>query len=150
MDYSFASIKNQTFHARIEQLDVLKIDGSRCETEEKSLKYSEFKRQVAKAGLSLKEFSKLIKQSPTSISNYAKTDVVPSQLAIIAVLFAEMKERGIDYQGLIDALDLFERKPRGRANKMSKESQSVEDQVTSEESLVTKHFGTLITDKPRE
>ena len=86
------------------------------------MKYSEFKRQVAKAGLSLKEFARLIKQSPTSISNYAKTDGVSSQLAIIAVLIADMKERGIDYQALINALDLSEKKPRGRTNKAIEES----------------------------
>lgn len=114
------------------------------------MRYSEFKRQVAKAGLSLKEFSRLIKQSPTSISNYAKTDAVPSQLAIIAVLIAEMKERGINYQALIDALDLFEKKPRGRAKRETIKSESVEDQVTSETSLVAKHFDTLITDNPQE
>lgn len=114
------------------------------------MRYSEFKRQVAKAGLSLKEFSRLIKQSPTSISNYAKTDAVPSQLAIIAVLIAEMKERGINYQALIDTLDLVEKKPRGRAKRETIESESVEDQVTSETSLVAKHFGILLTDNPQE
>ena len=113
----------------------------RGKTRETFLKYSEFKRQVAKAGLSLKEFARLIKQSPTSISNYAKTDGVSSQLAIIAVLIADMKERGIDYQALINALDLSEKKSRGRTNKAIEESESNEDQVNSEASIVSKHFG---------
>lgn len=114
------------------------------------MKYSEFKRQVAKAGLSLKEFSRLIKQSPTSISNYAKTDGVSSQLAIIAVLIADMKERGIDYQTLINALDLSEKKSRGRTIKAIGESESDQDQVNSEASIVTKHFGPWPTDIPQK
>jgi hypothetical protein len=98
----------------------------------------------------LKEFSRLIKQSPTSISNYAKTDGVSSQLAIIAVLIAEMKERGIDYQALINALDLSEKKSRGRTNKVIQVGEPDEDQLKSEASIVTKHFGPWTTDNPQK
>lgn len=86
-----------------------------------SMKYEEFKRQVHKAGLTVRTFAELIKQSPNSITNYAGTDKVPAHLSIIAVLLAEMKEAGIEYKTAIRKLDLQTNKPRGRSiNKKTK------------------------------
>ncbi|MCG7548791.1 MAG: XRE family transcriptional regulator [Pseudoalteromonas sp.] len=85
------------------------------------MKYQEFKRQLLKAGLTVRAFAELIKQSPNSITNYAGIDKVPSHLSIIAVLLAEMKEAGIDYKTAIHRLELQTNKPRGRSiNRKSK------------------------------
>lgn len=77
------------------------------------MSYDEFKRHVGKAGLSLKEFAALIKINSTSISNYAKTGEVPSHLAIIATLLAELAERKVNFREILANIDIADKKPRG-------------------------------------
>lgn len=64
------------------------------------MKYEELKRQLGKAGLTNKAFAELIGINPNSVTNF-KRNKVPSNIAIIAVLIAEMKEREIDFQSII-------------------------------------------------
>lgn len=59
--------------------------------------YEELKRQIGKAGLTNKAFAELIGINPNSVTNFKRTKV-PSNIAIIAVLIAEMKEHGIDFE----------------------------------------------------
>ena len=47
------------------------------------MKYEEFTRNIGKAGLTIKEFAELIKANPNSMTNLAKKDNVPKNLAII-------------------------------------------------------------------
>lgn len=77
------------------------------------MSYDEFKRHVGKAGLSLKEFAALIKLNSTSISNYAKSGEVPSHLAIIAALLAELAERKVNFKEILANIDIADKKPRG-------------------------------------
>ena len=58
--------------------------------------YDEFKRQVGKAGLTLKAFAALLDVKPASLSNYAKKGTVPRRLAIVAVLMAELADNHVD------------------------------------------------------
>lgn len=62
--------------------------------------YDELKRQIGKAGLTNKAFAELIGINPNSVTNFKRTKV-PSNIAIIAVLMAEMKERGVDFSEII-------------------------------------------------
>lgn len=75
--------------------------------------YDEFKRHVGKAGLTLKAFAELIKSNPASISNHARHGEVPSHLAVIVVLLAELAERKIDFKDVIDKIDFAPKKARG-------------------------------------
>jgi len=75
--------------------------------------YDEFKRHVGKAGLTIREFADLLKLNPGSISNYAKTGEIPSHLAIIIVLVAEMAERKINYREVLSKADITPKKTRG-------------------------------------
>lgn len=59
--------------------------------------YEELKRQIGKAGLTNKAFAELIGINPNSVTNFKRTKV-PSNIAIIAVLMAEMKEHGVDFE----------------------------------------------------
>lgn len=77
--------------------------------------YSEFQSELERADLSVRAFAELIGMRPNSISNYAKTGQVPSHLAVIVTLMAELAERAIDYQGLIERLNLSPKRPRGSA-----------------------------------
>jgi hypothetical protein len=56
--------------------------------------YDEFRRQIGKAGLTVKGFAALIKQTPNSITNYAAQGEVPPHLAIISALMGDMAEAG--------------------------------------------------------
>lgn len=65
--------------------------------------YEELKRQIGKAGLTNKAFAELIGINPNSVTNF-KRNKVPSNIAIIAVLMAEMKEHGIDFIEIIERI----------------------------------------------
>jgi len=75
--------------------------------------YVEFHRRLGKAGLTIREFASLLKMNPNSIVNYGNRGVVPSHLAVIAALLAELGDRGIEFRTLIDSLDLHTKQPRG-------------------------------------
>ncbi|HGL3663086.1 TPA: helix-turn-helix domain-containing protein [Acinetobacter baumannii] len=75
--------------------------------------YSDFISELRKAKISVREFADLIGMNPNSISNYARSGEVPTHLAVIIVLIAEMVRKNIDYQILIENLKLSPKKPRG-------------------------------------
>jgi hypothetical protein len=79
------------------------------------MNYEEFLRQLGKAGLTVREFAKLVRMNRVSISNNAKKGQVPSHLAVIACLMGEMAEKGIDYHEVLSRIDIQPRKPRGVA-----------------------------------
>lgn len=69
------------------------------------MRYDEFKQELAKAGLSVREFADEIGVSATTVSNYATRDRVPTHFAVIATLMAAMKENGLDFQKALAGLD---------------------------------------------
>jgi len=75
--------------------------------------YDEFQRQLGKAGITIREFSMLIKMNSNSVTNYAKSGVVPSHLAVIASLLGEMAERKIDFRDVLSKIEIEPKKPRG-------------------------------------
>lgn len=79
--------------------------------------YNEFRRQLGKAGLTVKGFATLIKQSPNSITNHSQHGDVPSHLAIIAALMGEMAEHGIDYRATLSQIHFESAKARGGSTK---------------------------------
>jgi hypothetical protein len=79
--------------------------------------YEEFKRQLGNAGISGREFSRLVKLNPNSLTNYAKTGKIPAHWAIIAALMGEMAEQGIDYRSVIEKIEFEPNKVRGAAKK---------------------------------
>lgn len=75
--------------------------------------YKEFLRQIKRAHLTLNEFAELLRMNRISLSNYAKKETVPSHLAIIARLLAEMGKRNIDYRPILQEIQLVPKRPRG-------------------------------------
>lgn len=75
--------------------------------------YDEFKRHVGKAGLTIRAFADLLKLNPASVSNHAKSGEVPSHLAIIALLLAELAERKVNFREILDKAEIVGKKPRG-------------------------------------
>lgn len=79
--------------------------------------YDEFRRQLGKAGLTVKGFADLIKQTPNSITNYSSQGEVSSHLAIIAALLGDMAEQGVDFRATLARIQFEPSKPRGGAVK---------------------------------
>ena len=78
------------------------------------MNYEQFLRELAKAGLSIRAFADLIGMKPNSITNYAHKDV-PSHLAIIAALIAEMSNQRLDFRKVLEKVEPVAKKPRGGA-----------------------------------
>ena len=76
------------------------------------MEYEELVRNIGKAGLTVKEFAKLLKAKPNSITNLKSKGKVPKNLAIIAVLLGEMVDKDIEYKHLFEKLDLQEQRAR--------------------------------------
>ena len=100
------------------------------------LDYEELVRNIGKAGLTIKEFAKLIKANPNSITNLSnKKRKVPKNLAIISVLLGELVDNKIDYKPLFDKLELEPQKARvknsfGKSNKSIKEKNATYKKAT--------------------
>ncbi|HQV01866.1 MULTISPECIES: XRE family transcriptional regulator [unclassified Novosphingobium] len=78
------------------------------------MNYEQFVDELADAGLSVKAFAGLVGMKPNSITNYARKEV-PSHLAMIAVLIAEMSNQRVDFRKALEKVDPVAKKPRGGA-----------------------------------
>jgi hypothetical protein len=79
--------------------------------------YDEFKRRLGKAGLSVREFSELLRCNCNTVSNYASRKAVPTHFAVCVTLMSEMAEKGLDFKASLLALDVRGKLPRGLAAK---------------------------------
>lgn len=80
------------------------------------MNYEELTRNIRKAGLDIKDFAKLIKVNPNSITNLKSKKKIPKNLGIIAVLLGEMKEAKLPFKDFLNSLDLEEQKARRKSN----------------------------------
>lgn len=77
--------------------------------------YRDFVLELEKAGLSIRAFADLIGMNPNSISNYSRSGELPSHLALIAVLMAELNQKGGNIRQIVSKVALSPKKPRGGA-----------------------------------
>jgi len=75
--------------------------------------YFEFRDQLKRARLTVREFASLVKMNENSITNYSQKGVVPSHLAVIALLMGEMADHQIEFRDIIDQMEIEQKKPRG-------------------------------------
>ncbi|MCA8199188.1 XRE family transcriptional regulator [Burkholderia vietnamiensis] len=68
--------------------------------------YDEFRRQLGKAGVTVKEFATLVRLNPNSVTNYARAGTVPPHFAVMAILMGEMAENHVDFRGALLSADL--------------------------------------------
>jgi hypothetical protein len=80
------------------------------------MNYEELTRNIAKAGLDIKEFAELIKANPNSITNLKSKGKMPKNIAVIAVLLGEIVDKGLGYKHLFEKLDLQEQKARRKSD----------------------------------
>ena len=78
-----------------------------------AMTYEEFQRQLGKAGISVKEFAGLLEMNRNSITNCSVRAEVPSHIAVIAALMAEMAEHQLDFKKALSRIDIAPKKPRG-------------------------------------
>lgn len=79
--------------------------------------YEEFRRHLGKAGLTARDFAKLVRLNANSITNYARQGEVPSHLAVMVVLMGEMAENHLDFRLPLSRIQLEANKPRGSGAK---------------------------------
>jgi len=75
--------------------------------------YEEFQRQLGKAGISVKEFAGLLEMNRNSITNCSARGEVPSHIAVIAALMAEMADHQLDFKKALSRINITPKKPRG-------------------------------------
>jgi len=75
--------------------------------------FIEFKKHLLDAEITLPKFSKLIKVSEKNIQSYKKKGEVPNPIAVIIICFVEMKKSGLDYQAIVNKLDLVAKTKKG-------------------------------------
>ncbi len=76
--------------------------------------YDSFIAELAAANLSGREFARLMKLNPNSVSNCKEKGVVPSHWAVIAALTRTLHEHGIDYRPVFEQVPIEEKKARGQ------------------------------------
>jgi hypothetical protein len=76
--------------------------------------YETFKDNIKKTGLSIKQFSVLIKTSHRSISSYSIQGKVPKHLAIISTLMLEMAKKDVSFMHLFENLEIDSFQKRGK------------------------------------
>ncbi|WP_339913397.1 XRE family transcriptional regulator [uncultured Brevundimonas sp.] len=79
------------------------------------MSYDEFVNELAKAGLTIREFAGLLGMRPNSITNNRKRGEVPDHLAIIAALLSELRLSGVPAERVFARLGLSKKRPRGGA-----------------------------------
>lgn len=79
------------------------------------MSYAEFLSELTKAGLSVRAFAELIGMNPNSVSNYARGGELPTHLAFIVVLIAEVTTSGGDFRQAMSKVRLTPKRPRGGA-----------------------------------
>lgn len=77
--------------------------------------YAEFLAELDRAALNVREFAALVQMNPNSVSNYAGKHEVPTHLAVIAALLAELRRNGLDYQPVFTRVQITAKRPRGGA-----------------------------------
>ncbi len=75
--------------------------------------FIEFKKLLLDAELTIPKFTSLIKVSEKNIQAYKKKKEVPNAIACVAVCFATMHKKGIDYKSLINDLELKKKQKKG-------------------------------------
>lgn len=74
--------------------------------------FTEFKKSLIDADITLPKFSQLIKVSEKNLQSYKKKDEIPNAIAVAVTCFAKMNMMGIDYKSMIEELDLKQKKKK--------------------------------------
>ena len=70
------------------------------------MNYSEFRRHLGKAGMTVNLFASYLGANASSVSNHAKSGKVPRSYAILAVLLGDLADRKIHVADLLSNFDI--------------------------------------------
>jgi hypothetical protein len=79
------------------------------------MSYPDFLLELERVGITVRGFAEMVGMKPNSISNYARASALPTHLALIAVLVAELGSNGLDYRRAMAKVEVSPKKPRGGA-----------------------------------
>lgn len=79
--------------------------------------YEEFQRQLGKAGITVREFAELLRMNRNSVTNCATRGEVPSHLAVIVILMAQLAEEGLDFRAPLRHVEIEPKRPRGAGSR---------------------------------
>ena len=75
--------------------------------------YEDFVTELAAAGLSGREFARLLRLNVNTVAGYKARGTVPSHLAVIARLMRVLHAQRIPFREHVEALDIQAKAPRG-------------------------------------
>jgi hypothetical protein len=75
--------------------------------------FSELKKLLIDAEITLPKFSKLLKVSEKNLQSYKQKGEVPNAIAVAAACFATMHRAGLDYRAVAEELNLEYKKKKG-------------------------------------
>lgn len=79
------------------------------------MEYTRFTQVLRDARITIRQLAKLLHMNPNSITNHARSGVIPDHLGAIALLIGAMAKHGIDYAELLEHADLRGKQPRGKS-----------------------------------
>ncbi len=88
--------------------------------------FIEFKKLLLDADITLPKFSRLIKVSEKNLQSYKKKHEVPNTIAVIVRCFAQMEKEGIDYNNIVESLELKAKTKEGAGFSKGKKTKSEE------------------------
>lgn len=89
--------------------------------------FIDFKKSLLDAEISLPKFSKLIKVSEKNLQAYKSKGEVPNTIAVIVTCFVAMKNEGLNYREIVEALGLKAKTKKGAGFKKASKNESNHD-----------------------
>lgn len=82
--------------------------------------FIELKKRLLDIEMSLPKFCDLIKVSDKNIQSYKKKGEIPNAIAVVVTCFYELHKNNINFQEIIEELDLMKRTKKGGFAKKEK------------------------------
>lgn len=79
------------------------------------MEYTRFTQTLRDARITIRQLAKMLHMNPNSITNHARSGVIPDHLGAIALLIGAMAKHDMDYAGLLEQAGLRGKQPRGKS-----------------------------------
>lgn len=77
------------------------------------MEYTRFTQALRDARITIRQLAMMLHMNPNSITNHARSGVIPDHLGAIAMLIGTMAKHGINYAGPLERAGLRGKQPRG-------------------------------------
>lgn len=79
------------------------------------MEYTRFTQALRDARITIRQLAMMLHMNPNSITNHARSGVIPDHLGAIAMLIGTMAKHGINYAGPLERAGLRGKQPRGKS-----------------------------------